>query len=106
MVAPVRLILSKPDDMNSASPVSLLTTKTSLFTSFCCKSAGGFVFSSLSQGKVRQAAKVQRARICRAVLLFGLLPAAVQTGAETAAIFPVKPVRLIIPYPAGGGNDI
>ena len=42
--------------------------------------------------------------LCRAVLLVGLLPAA--AAAETAATYPVKPVRLVIPYPAGGGNDI
>ena len=49
---------------------------------------------------------VQRLRACRAVLLLGLLPAALSVAAETAATYPIKPVRLIIPYPAGGGNDI
>ncbi len=49
---------------------------------------------------------VQRFRACRAVLLLGLLPAPLSVAAETAATYPVKPVRLIIPYPAGGGNDI
>jgi tripartite-type tricarboxylate transporter receptor subunit TctC len=48
------------------------------------------------------------ARFCsyRALLIVGLSLAALATAAEPAAPYPVKPVRLIIPYPAGGGNDI
>ena len=42
--------------VNSAPRVSLLTAEKALYTPHCCKSAGGFAFSSLSELQVRQAA--------------------------------------------------
>ena len=46
--------------MNSASLAPLLTVKKGLYTPSCCKAAGGFAFSSLSERQVRQAARLER----------------------------------------------
>jgi tripartite-type tricarboxylate transporter receptor subunit TctC len=47
--------------------------------------------------------------LCRRDLLSGALTAAavaVGTGRATAEDYPIRPITLVVPYPAGGGNDI
>ena len=40
-----------------------------------------------------------------AVFVVTMLAAAVTHAAAADRAFPVKPVRLLVPYPPGGGND-
>jgi tripartite-type tricarboxylate transporter receptor subunit TctC len=44
-------------------------------------------------------------RVCRLVML-GLWFLAASSGMATAQDFPARPIRMVVPYPAGGSNDI
>ncbi len=44
-------------------------------------------------------------RICR-VVLFTLLLAVPLVGTAVAQDLPIRPIRIVVPYPAGGSNDI
>lgn len=47
-----------------------------------------------------------RSFVAIASLCLGLAASAVNAAAESVSEFPSRPVRLIVPYPAGGSNDI
>jgi tripartite-type tricarboxylate transporter receptor subunit TctC len=49
---------------------------------------------------------VSRSVIAIAGLLLGLVGPSASLAAEPVSEFPSRPVRLIVPYPAGGSNDI
>src|SRR5687767_15807580 len=49
--------------------------------------------------------KLRRRFFLPTVLLSCLLPAALPAGAASAD-FPTRPIRLIVPFPPGGSNDV
>jgi tripartite-type tricarboxylate transporter receptor subunit TctC len=49
-------------------------------------------------------ARLSRAQFCRIAALAALL--AVAPGLAPAQTYPSRPVTLVVPYPAGGGNDV
>jgi len=57
---------------------------------------------------VQRTRQIHRLSQFRAALLIvaGFLPAAGSIAAEAAAKYPTRPIRFVIPFPPGGGNDI
>jgi len=51
----------------------------------------------------RPAARASTAIVCGWMTLAGMFPP--DADAQTAASYPTKPIRFVVPYPAGGGND-
>ena len=47
--------------------------------------------------------KISNTRACVAAFIVGL---GFLTGATSAAVYPAKPIRMIVPWPPGGGTDV
>jgi len=45
-------------------------------------------------------------RFAAAAFLAAFLPAALYTNGAEAQAYPAKPLRLVIPFPPGGSNDV
>jgi tripartite-type tricarboxylate transporter receptor subunit TctC len=52
-----------------------------------------------------QRTRTRSATVAAAIVAFAAITTGVRCGAE-AADYPARPITLIVPYPAGGGNDV